>query len=517
MAAAPRAVILLGMLRLRLRPDLLCPLALAAPLLAQDLDLDKRGGALGEVVSAHVQGNPAEPYLVLFDLVEQQTPIPALGITLDITDTCAGAAYSLPGFFGNTDAQGRATATLIVPNEPVLAGIVFSLQAVGGSGPFRVSNLTRLTPQAAGTFVPALGSPALPIVGGGVVDEGGGEFLFVGGSGPLAQRYSERLEEWELAGSTFGVGLLSQSTGLPDGRVLFTGGLDLTTGQPTTAAAVYDPATGRTLVLAMAAARAGHGASVMGNGKVLITGGSNSFDLQDPLSLFTGLLNTTEIFDPATDTFSPGPAMLEARALHTSTTLTNGHVLIAGGLSLLPIVNLPTVSATAYKFNPSSNSFGFPSLFSGGRLLHSATALDNGKVLLAGGVTLDLTVFLQTGNVLDITLDTRTDCQLYSLGAFGFGTFETVTGMQEGRAGAAIAPLPGGAALIAGGFELTIDIQNAQFVFAPTATADVYTPSPNTISPTGAMAVPRLFPVTVNLPDGTILVTGTGPAEIYQR
>ena len=82
-----------------------------------------------------------------------------------------------------------------------------------------------------------------------VVAEDHGDFLFVGGSGPVAQRYSERLEEWELAGASFGVGLLAQTTALPDGRVLFTGGLDLLTGQPTDAAAIYDPATQTTTPL----------------------------------------------------------------------------------------------------------------------------------------------------------------------------------------------------------------------------------------------------------------------------
>ena len=52
-------------------------------------------------------------------------------------------------------------------------------------------------------------------------------------------------------------------------------------------------------------------------------------------------------------------------------------------------------------------------------------------------------------------------------------------------------------ALIAGGFELTIDVQNQQFVFNPTASADVYTPSPNTITPTGDLSAPRaLTPTT---------------------
>ena len=51
-----------------------------------------------------------------------------------------------------------------------------------------------------------------------------------------------------------------------------------------------------------------------------------------------------------------GPTLLEPRALHTSTTLSNGQVLIAGGLSILPIINLPNISATAYRFNPATNT-----------------------------------------------------------------------------------------------------------------------------------------------------------------
>jgi len=186
---------------------------------------------------------------------------------------------------------------------------------------------------------------------------------------------------------------------------------------------------------------------------------------------------------------------------------------------VLPIVNLPNVSATAYLFNPTTNSFGLPSLMSGARFLHTAVPLSNGRVLLVGGLTLDLTVFLQTLNVLDIIIGTRTDCQLFAPSAFGFGTFTTVNGMQVGRAGATAAPLPNGAALIAGGFQLAIDPTTQTFVFNATATADVFSQGPNAIAPTGSMAAPRLFPTSVNLPDGTIMVVGGGPSncEIYQR
>jgi len=491
-------------------------LTLLAP--AQTLSLDKTGGGIGDAVIFRLQGPPTAMYALLFSLVEQVTPLPALGITLAISDAYAGPSLAIPGFLGDLDAAGAATVTLPIPNDPTLAGLLVPLQAIANAPPFVVSNLVRVTVQQRGTFAPSLTQPSVPVLGGGVANAADGALLFVGGSGPVAQLYDSRIEDWSPGGVTFGVGLLSQSTGLQDGRVLFTGGLD-TTGQPTTAAAVYDPVAQTTTTLTMGSARAGHGASVMGNGRVLITGGFRTLSLSDPLALFAGIQATTEIFDPATNAFAPGPTMLEARALHSSTTLTNGNVLIAGGLSLIPIINIPTVSSTAYRFNPATNSFGLPAFISGARFLHTAAPLSNGKVLIAGGVTLDLSVFLTTGNIADIIIGTLTDCQLFSVGLFGFGTFTTVPGMQEGRAGAAIAPLPNGGALIAGGFQLTIDVPNSTFLINATATADTFAQSPNLITPTGSMAAPRLFPVTAQLPDGTIMVVGGGPAqtEIYQH
>ncbi|HEX6812696.1 MAG TPA: kelch repeat-containing protein [Planctomycetota bacterium] len=491
---------------------------IATPLRAQNLGLDRLGGGLGDVVSFPLQGQPNEGYVVLLDLIEQSTPVPALGVTLDITDQFAWFSLNAPTFAGVTDNNGAATATALVPNIPFFQGLVFSLQAIAGNGPYRVSNLVRYTPQVPGTFAPTLQQPPVPILAGGTATAPNNELLFVGGSGPAAQRYRSRTEDWQAAGTTFGVGLFSQTTGLGDGRILFTGGIDPTTGQTTANAAVYDPVAQTTTTLTMGSPRAGHGASLMGNGRVLVTGGLSALDLQNPLSLFTGLLVSTEIFDPVTNTFAPGPNMLEARGLHTSTTLTNGQVLIAGGLSLLPIVSIPTVSATAYRFNPATGSFGLPALFSGGRFLHAAAPLTGGRVLLVGGISLDLTTFLQTLNPLDIIFTTRTDCQVYTPVVGSFGTFATVNGMQIGRASAAVAPLPNGGALIAGGFELAINPTTSTFQFVPTATADLFSSSPNAIAPTGSMAQARVFPLSANLPDGTIMVLGGGvPAEVYQR
>ena len=126
----------------------------------------------------------------------------------------------------------------------------------------------------------------------------------------------------------------------------------------------------------------------------------------------------------------------------------------------------------------------------------------------------------EAGAALDAFLD-RVTAELQAgeeVRLVGFGTFTTVNGMSEGRAGAAIAALPSGGALIAGGFQLVLDIPNAQFGFNPTSSADKFAQGPNRITATGSMSASRLFPVAANLPDGTVLVVGGGgPAEIYQN
>jgi len=481
---------------------------------AQTLDINKVGGAFPGTTTIRLQGAPGTSYVLLFSLFEQETPIGPL--TLQIPVTSITAAPFLPGFLGALDGTGRADAGFALPDEPVLATLVISFQAVGYSPePLIASNLLRVTPQAPGTFAAALDNPMLPILGGAVATQADGSLVFCGGSGPVAQTYDPRLEHFALGGASFGVGALSQSTGLNDGRILFTGGLGLD-GQPTTAAAVYDPVTQQTITLAMGQPRAGHAAALLGNGKVLVSGGFRTFNLTDPLLFLQGVQNTSELFDPTNNSFTPGANMLEARGLHTATSLQNGNVLVGGGLAVIPILNIPYVSNTAYIFNATSNSFGLPRTFTGGRMFHTATRLPNGRVLMTGGITLDLTVFLQTLNPLDIIIATLTDAVLFN--PSGLGTFSTVPGMSDGRAGAALAALPDGGAVVVGGVKVTFNNQQQIFEAVTLQTADRYSTTTNGFSATGAPRAARVGALAVPLPDGTVLIVGGGPtdAEVYQ-
>jgi len=67
--------------------------------------------------------------------------------------------------------------------------------------------------------------------------------------------------------------------------------------------------------------RSFHTATLLENGKVLITGGYNG-----------SYLNSAEIYDPATGRFSSTlGTMTRARSYHTATLLADGRTLIVGG------------------------------------------------------------------------------------------------------------------------------------------------------------------------------------------
>ncbi|CAF1449248.1 unnamed protein product [Adineta steineri] len=87
---------------------------------------------------------------------------------------------------------------------------------------------------------------------------------------------------------------------------------------------VYDPSTGIwTTISDMADARAGHTASVLSNGKVLITGGVGYV-----------FLNSAELFDPSTGIWTTTGSMNNGRHQHTASVLSNGKVLVTGGFHI---------------------------------------------------------------------------------------------------------------------------------------------------------------------------------------
>lgn len=160
---------------------------------------------------------------------------------------------------------------------------------------------------------------------------------------------------------------------LADGRVLVVGGHGTTNGAALATAEVYDPsAHAWSAAGTMATGRAGTTSNVLPDGRVLVAGGS----------YFATMFASTEIWNPATRTFSAGPSMSTPRGGHVGVTLADGRVLVAGGATW---TDTPVAAFSAEIYDPASNSWSPTGSMLHRRLNHAAVLLADGRVLVSGG------------------------------------------------------------------------------------------------------------------------------------
>jgi hypothetical protein len=166
------------------------------------------------------------------------------------------------------------------------------------------------------------------------------------------------------------------ATLLPSGKVLYTGTGLPTNGAPATDfAELYDPAIDRSILTGnMTIPRCQHTATLLLNGKVLITGGQ-TIGTQTP---------TAELYDPLSGTFIATGSMSVPRIGHTATLLPSGMVLITGGLNC---TSGCVYLNAAELYDPVAGTFSRTGNLGAGRSVHTATLLANGKVLIAGGTS----------------------------------------------------------------------------------------------------------------------------------
>ncbi|NVN90125.1 MAG: hypothetical protein HXX11_05920 [Desulfuromonadales bacterium] len=188
------------------------------------------------------------------------------------------------------------------------------------------------------------------------------------------------------------------ATLLKNGKVLITGGEQADPGCQTCivgiilkSAELYDPVMGAFSATGnMSAGRVGHTATLLQNGKVLITGGAINYSGSG-----TG---DAELYDPITGTFSSTGSLNTPRIEHTATFLPNGKVLIVGGLS-----GSSQGMSSAELYDPDTGVFTTTGGLITGRHNHTATLLPNGKVLITGGrVTGDPTT-LNSAELYDVS------------------------------------------------------------------------------------------------------------------
>lgn len=323
---------------------------------------------------------------------------------------------------------------------PSVAGTYHVIAALAAH-PDRTARATIHVSGYQGAFVRTVTDPVVAQTGHAAALLADRSILFVGGPGPdptAAQRYDPRADRFQAAGQISTKRALPAVTALPDGRVLVTGGetsFTLSESAVSRTAELFDPFLGPFEVLsgAMTLPRAHHTATELADGDVLVVGGSEALDgtvgatataerwdragrifvatgslgtarqdhtatrLADGSVLviggrtgtcrppgFCGVpLATAERYDPATATFEPAGALAAPRYGHTAVVLADGSVLVAGGWT--PEGAFPVEAGTYERYDPATGAFTVVGGMRLGRARHTATLLNDGRVLVAGG------------------------------------------------------------------------------------------------------------------------------------
>jgi N-acetylneuraminic acid mutarotase len=189
---------------------------------------------------------------------------------------------------------------------------------------------------------------------------------------------------------------------------------------------------------------------------------------------------------------------LEPRISHTATLLQNGKVLIVGGRAC-DVDGCPLDDLLR-------QSFPFDRLLSSAELFDPATetftATGSMSVARAGhaAILLKNGTVLVTGGLNPGGGSERT-AEIYDPAA---GGFTRVRDMAQGRVNHTASLLANGRVLIAGGAEGSLN----DFGLYPTQTAEIYDPATKAFSPTGNMPHEASSHAASVLVDGTVLVTG---------
>lgn len=233
------------------------------------------------------------------------------------------------------------------------------------------SSIAELYDPATGTFAQT-GSPLeVDQVGRSATLLRDGKVLFTGGE--RAELYDPATGTFSFAGNYAGGPIWPTANTLPDGRVLLSG-----ENPPE----IYDPVADRfALTGSMIEPDYQHGvewqaATTLQDGSVLITGGNDD--------MTCGGFTSAELYDPSSGSFRVVGPMRSARDIHTATLLRDGTVLIAGGGdgwcgSM--------THATAELYVPATQSFVDAATMTHSRTQHTATLLDDGSVLITGGMS----------------------------------------------------------------------------------------------------------------------------------
>ena len=368
---------------------------------AQDMSLKMTGGGgLGQNLQVQIDGDVGKGYLLLMSGKYESTALPAPHVSpIDVGLDLLTTSVSAPGFVGITPAN----LVFPIPNTPAFAGITVNFQALEITGPVLSdkSNPWRLSLSEVGEMSDALELSNFKRAFGTATALDNGDVLLAGGSPVIlpysaaaaifspvpgsstAEVYNTATQSFEVVGNMTTTRSRHTATKLQDGRVLITGGANGTLAL--SSAEIYDPATKTfSSVGSMSAGRIGHTATLLVDGRVWIAGGSTAASSQ--ASIAANALNTSELFDPNTNTFSPASSIFFNRSFHTATLLNDGRVIIAGGYSNSGGSNFVLSSVMEYTPDAAGGSILNKASLPAPRVGHGAFLRETGAVMIVGGL-----------------------------------------------------------------------------------------------------------------------------------
>jgi PKD repeat protein len=263
-------------------------------------------------------------------------------------------------------------------------------------------------------------------------------------------------------------------TVLPNGEVLASGGQAVFQSVTYYESDLYNPTNGtwQPTTGYMNYARQNHTTTLLTNGLVLAAGGVTDGAGGGPLS-------TCELFSPATSLWTNTISMKTARYSHTAVLLTNGLVLVAGGIS-----NSVTL-ASSELYNPAAGTWTPTGNLNTPRSSASAFLLTNGTVLVVGGQGASSTA-LSSAEIYN----PGTGLWRYTTSPMLMAQYQPISQL-----------LPDGQVLVAGG------LTNGTAV---SGLSELYSPASDSWSQTGSMNIPRESAGSLLLNNGIVLVAGGG-------
>lgn len=252
-------------------------------------------------------------------------------------------------------------------------------------------------------------------------------------------------------------------------------------------------------------ARSGHTATLLDGpacevdppglvGQVLVVGGRGGGEDETASS--------SELYDPATRTWSPTATLATARFEHTASTLLDGRVLVVGGAdhSGAPLAAAEVFDPCLFRRRSGGGtargSWSPTGSLQVPRLGHTASLLNDGRVLVAGGTDHSGAV-LASAEVFDHTTG-------------GIGGWRSSAPMTVPRSGHTATVLADGRVLATGGTD-----QSGQ----PVAEAEIFYPEAEggagSWKPGPSMTTGRSGHTATRLSDGTVLVAGAGSSEVF--